>query len=271
MNINSDGDTFSVIIIHNGNKARLNTAMGSLTAFLGPFWESSTSKILERQAPFKALSRRFVLKRSFYSLGIAISKQVRLKKSVLGYLQVLSEHLVQMLQTLSHSWPKLQKRVFAELALTEKHISALEHISRSGSSGLVVEDDIYLASDFDISFGELKSIQTGIVAECLYVSLCVAFTIEQLGIQKSILRGPPKFSIVVEGVANTTAAYWISKEFADRLLSEIESDSRLRLLAADWLMTKAFSLIPEAKCLYLDKGVFVNGSLFGLTTSEIRP
>ena len=169
------------------------------------------------------------------------------------------------------NWSKVQRRVFAELALTEKHISALDFISRNNLYGLVVEDDIVPASEFDLSFDELRSIQTLIKSKCLYVSLCVAFTLKELGIQKRVQKGPPGFSILAEGVANTTAAYWITKEFADRVLLEIESDSKLKLLAADWLFTEAFSRIPEAKCLYLDKGVFVNGSLFGLTASEIRP
>jgi hypothetical protein len=261
---------FSIVIIHNGDEARLSTTAGSLSVFLGSSWRSSTSKILEKQPPFTALSRKFVVKRTLYSLGIALTKQSRLKKPLFGYLQVLLEHMLLVTQTLSPMWSKLQKRVFAELALTQKHISALEHISQNGLFGLVVEDDIQLADEFDLTFDELQSIPTGKKFECLYVSLCVAFTLQELGIQNSVQEGPPKFLGLAEGVANTTAAYWITKEFADRILSEIESDSKLKLLAADWLITEAFSRVPEAKCLYVDKGVFVNGSLFGLSNSEIR-
>ena len=262
---------FSVIIIHNGDKARLNTAMGSLSVFLGPSWQSSMSKIFENQPAFSTLTRKFALRRCLYSLGVALRKQAKLKKPLLGYLHVLSEHLLQIFQMLSPSWLRLQNRIFAELVLTEKHVSALKYISKSSSFGLVVEDDIQVAKEFDLSFDELRSVNNGINSQILYVSLCVAFTHRELGIQKSIQEGPPKFLTLTEGVANTTAAYWITKEFADKVLTEIESEPKLRLLAADWLITEAFSRIPEARCLYSEKGVFVNGSLFGLTTSEIRP
>lgn len=269
--MSGDEAPFSVIIIHNGDKARLKTAMGSLSVFLGPSWQTAMSRIFEEQPGFSTLTRKFALSRCLYSLGVTLRKQGRLKKPLLGYLNVLSEHLLQIFQILSPIWLKLQKRIFAELALTEKHVSALEYISKTSLFGLVVEDDIQLAQEFDLSFDELRSINSAIKSQILYVSLCVAFTYKELGIQNSIQEGPPKFSTLTEGVANTTASYWITKEFADRVLAEVKSDPKLRLLAADWLITEAFSRIPEAKCLYSEKGVFVNGSLFGITTSEIRP
>lgn len=266
-----ESQSLSVFVIHNGDKARLNQTVLSLSNFFGAHWQNTKSTVLEKQPPFRALNRIYVFERIVYSLGIALKNQVRLRKSWLGYVQVVGEHLLQMMQIVGPGWSKLQKRVFAELALTEKHILAFRKISQNYQFGLVVEDDIQSTGEVELRFEDLLSIPSLVKSNCVYVSLCVAFTVNQLGIKHLVEDGPPKFSTVSEGVANTTAAYWITKAFADRILVEIESDSKLKLLPADWLITEAFRRIPEAKCLYLNVGVFLNGSLFGLSPSEIRP
>ena len=209
-NLRPEENTNSVVIIHNGDQARLQTTVESLSIFLGPPWTKSSSIILEKQPAFAALERKFAFQRCLYSLCIALRKQGRLKKPILGYLQVIFEHFIQIIQMVGPSWSGLQRRVYAEIALTEKHIAALENISISGLPGLVVEDDIQLADDFDASLKDLLEISNLSNGQLTYISLCVAFTLEELGIQNTVQDIAPKFHLLAEGVANTTAAYWLS-------------------------------------------------------------
>jgi len=266
------GPDVLVGIMHNGDARRLQETKGALSKFLGSELGQSHFFILESQPEFVPLKRLFALKRLMYVFSIEFKNQTRLKTPKIRFLLLLALLFADVMRLFGPSWAKTQRRIYSELVLTEKHISAMTGLSESDSKFLLaVEDDVYFSEDTSVDVQLTKSVLKNAGARTIYLSLAVAFSIRQLGVGKISNEKVAHFTELSAGIANTTAAYMINHDFAKEALGLIRSNPRFRWLPADWLLTELQRHLQNHLCLHAKVGPFINGSLFGLTRSEIRP
>lgn len=266
------GPDVLVGIMHNGDARRLQETKGALSKFLGSELGQAHALILESQPEFVPPKRLFALRRLMYVFSIESKNQARIKTPKIRFFLLLVLLLVDVMRLFGPSWAKTQRRIYSELALTEKHISAMTSLSESASKYLLaVEDDIYFSEDTGLDLHSTKGVLTSAGARTVYLSLAVAFSIKQLGVERISNEKDAHFIELSAGIANTTAAYMINRKFAEEALELIRSNPRFRWLPADWLLTELQRHLQNHLCLHAKAGPFINGSLFGLTRSEIRP
>jgi hypothetical protein len=266
------GPDVLVGIMHNGDARRLEETKGALSKFLGSELGQSHFFIFESQPEFVPPKRLFALRRLMYVFSIEFKNQARIKTPKTRFFLLLALFLVDVMRLFGPSWAKTQRRIYSELALTEKHISAMTSLSESDSKFLLaVEDDVYFSEDTNVDLQSAKSVLKSAGARTIYLSLAVAFSIRQLGVEKISNEKDAHFTELSAGIANTTAAYMINLDFAEEALELIRSNPRFRWLPADWLLTELQRHLQNHLCLHAKVGPFINGSLFGLTRSEIRP
>jgi GR25 family glycosyltransferase involved in LPS biosynthesis len=185
---------------------------------------------------------------------------------------VLARFVIDLGLLLGPGWKNMERRIYAEMALSKKHIKALEALSMSERDSLLtVEDDIHFSVESKLDLATVSSTLKRLGKASAFLSLSVAFTTSQLGILKITKKWGDGFMEVEGGIANSTAAYLVTQDFAKQALELLKSTPRLSWLPADWLLTELQSRIPKHVCLDAVAGPFVNGSLFGLDSSEIRP
>ena len=261
-----------VRVIHNGNASRLAETRRSLLAFFGDFLERIPVEVIEEQEPFKKIARGFAARRLFYVFLTEFRSQSRLRTPVIRYLIVLVRFGLDMTSLLTFGWNRMERRTYAELALSKKHIVALENFITSDKQCLLtVEDDIRFSDQSQLELAPTFKALEKLEGQSVFLSLSVAFTSAQLGISKISREYGDGFSIVEGGIANSTAAYMVSKEFAHQALGLLKASPRLIWLPADWLLTELQARISQHVCLHASDGPFINGSLYGLADSEIRP
>lgn len=266
------GPDVLVGIMHNGDAKRLQETKGALSKFFGAELDQSLVLTFESQPEFVPPKRFFAMKRLIYVFTIEFMNQERIKTPKIRYLLLLALFLVDLLRLFGPSWAKTQRRIYSESALTEKHISAMAGLSQSDCDFLLaVEDDIYFSEDSSLDLHSTKGVLRTAGTRTVYLSLAVAFSLKQLGVQKISNEKDEHLIELSAGIANTTAAYMINRKFAQEALELIRSNPRFRLLPADWLLTELQRHMQNHLCLHAKVGPFINGSLFGLTGSEIRP
>lgn len=266
------GSDVLVGIMHNGDAERLQETNGALSKFFGPELDQSQVLTFETQPEFVPLKRFFAMKRLMYVFSIENKNQARIKTPKIRYLLLLALFLVDVMRLFGPSWAKTQRRIYSESALTQKHILAMTSFSESDYDFLVtVEDDIYFSEDSGLDIQLSKNVLRSAGARTIYLSLSVAFSLRQLGVQKISNEKDEHLIELSAGIANTTAAYMINRKFAQEALELIRSNPRFRWLPADWLLTELQRHMQNHLCLHAKVGPFINGSLFGLTRSEIRP
>jgi hypothetical protein len=266
------GPDVLVGIMHNGDAKRLQETKGALSKFFGPELDQSLVLTLESQPEFVPPKRLFALKRLMYVFSIEFKNQARIKTPKIRYLRLLALFLVDLMRLFGSSWAKTQRRIYSESALTEKHISAMAGLSQSDRDFLLaVEDDIYFSENSGVDLQSTKSVLSTAGTRTVYLSLSVAFSLGQLGVEKIAKEKDGHLIELSAGIANTTAAYVINRKFAQEALELIRSNPRFRWLPADWLFTELQRHLQNHLCLHAKAGPFINGSLFGLTRSEIRP
>ncbi len=266
------GPDVLVGIMHNGDAKRLQETKGALSKFFGPELDQSFVLTFESQPEFVPPKRLFALIRLMYVFSIEFKNQARIKTPKIRYLRLLALFLIDVMRLFGPSWAKTQRRIYSESALTEKHISAMMDLSQSDCDILLtVEDDIYFSEDSGLDLQLTKGVLRSAGDRTVYLSLSVAFSFRQLGVGKISNDKDGHFTELSAGIANTTAAYIINRKFAEEALELIRSNPRFRWLPADWLFTEVQRHLKNHLCLHAKAGPFINGSLFGLTRSEIRP
>lgn len=266
------GPDVLVGIMHNGDAERLQETKGALLKFFGPELNQSLVSTFESQPEFVPPKRLFALKRLMYVFSIELKNQARIKTPKIRYLRLLSLFLVDLMRLFGSSWAKTQRRIYSESALTEKHILAMTGLSQSDCEVLlVVEDDIYFSEESGLDLQSTRSVLKSAGPQTIYLSLAVAFSLRELGVEKISNEKDEHLIELSPGIANTTAAYMINRKFAEEALELIRSNPRFRWLPADWLLTELQRHLQNHLCLHAKVGPFINGSLFGLTRSEIRP
>jgi hypothetical protein len=266
------GPDVLVAIMHNGNARRLQETKGALSKFLGPELGQSHVLTLKSQPEFVPTKRLLALQRLMYVFSIEFKNQARIKTPKIRSLLLLAIFLADVMRLFGPSWAKTQRRIYSESALTEKHISAITRLSQSDYEFLLaVEDDIYFSEDSWLDLQSTKSVLRSAGPRTIYLSLAVAFSLRKLGMEKISNENDAHFIELSAGIANTTAAYMINHKFAEEALELIRSNPRFRWLPADWLLTELQRHLQNHLCLHAKVGPFINGSLFGLTRSEIRP
>mgnify|MGYP007092086671 CR=1 FL=1 len=266
------GPDVLVAIMHNGNAGRLQETKGALSKFLGPELGQSHVLTLESQPEFVPTKRLSALKRLMYVFSIEFRNQARIKTPKIRFLLLLALFLADVMRLFGPSWAKTQRRIYSESALTEKHISAMAGLSQSDYEFLLaLEDDVYFSEDSGLDLESTKCVLRNAGARTIYLSLAVAFSMRQLGVEKISNEKDEHLIELSAGIANTTAAYMINRKFAEEALALIRSEPRFRWLPADWLLTELQRHLKNHLCLHAKVGPFINGSLFGLTRSEIRP
>jgi hypothetical protein len=266
------GTDVLVAIMHNGNARRLQDTKGALSNFLGPDLGQSQVLTLESQPEFVPTKRLVALQRLIYVFSIEFKNQARIKSPKIRSLLLMAIFLADVIRLFGPSWAKTQRRIYSESALTDKHISAITGLSQSDCEFLLaVEDDIYFSEESGLDLQSTRSVLKGAGPQTIYLSLAVAFSLRELGVEKISNEKDEHLIELSAGIANTTAAYMINRKFAEEALDLIRSNPRFRWLPADWLLTELQRHLQNHLCLHAKVGPFINGSLFGLTRSEIRP
>jgi hypothetical protein len=263
---------FLVGIMHNGDAGRLHETKGALSKFFGPELDKTHVLTFESQPDFVPPKRLFALKRLVYVFSIELQNQTRMKTPKIRFLLLTTLLCMDVVRLFGPSWAKTQKRIYSESALTSKHISAMSRLSESDCGFLLtVEDDIRFSKGTSLNLEEVKKVLKNADARTIYISLSVAFTMKQLGVKRISNKKDFLWIELQTGIANTTAAYIINRGFAEEALRIIRANPRLRCLPADWLMIELQRHLENHLCLHAQHGPFINGSLLGLTKSEIRP
>jgi hypothetical protein len=258
-----------VCIISNGNESRLRTARGAIEQFTGEGGGGRFDlRVVEWQPEFFAPPRWARLVRSLQSL----TSSLKLHRSPLVTAKLWLGHIVGLFGALSGPRSRNSKRAFAELALTEKHIRCLTGFLESESDYLMVlEDDVSCAADSNLDYQALLSTLEHLKDKACFLSLSKAFTLKELGLQNRVREYNEYFIDVPKSMTNTAAAYIVTKGFAEKAMRIILLENSLRRLPADWMLTSIMTRATSMVCLHAKKGPFVNGSLLGLTPSEVSP
>lgn len=258
-----------VCIISNGDKSRLRTTRGAIEHFTG---EKSgvrfDVRVVEWQPEFSAPSRWARLVRSLQSLTSSLT----LHRGPLASTKLWLGLAVGLFGSLSGPRSRNSKRAFAELALTEKHIRCLTGFVEGDSDYLLVlEDDVSISTDSNLDYQALLSTLDSLSDKSCFLSLSKAFTLKELGLQNRVREYNDYFVDLPKPMTNTAAAYIVTRGFAEKAMQIILLENSLRRLPADWMLTSIMTRATSMVCLHAKRGLFINGSLFGLTQSEVSP
>lgn len=262
-----------VSIISNGNEARLSAAQDAAKGF----FQSSPKavrvlRVVEWQGITYSPTRWGRVQRTLLIFGFELKTALFLATTPLALVKLLVRHCFEIARSLSGPEGKQAKRFFAEIALTDKHIRCLSHFVESGSHYLLVlEDDVILSEDATLTWGSLLSSLKSRQDSPVFVSLAKAFTLKELGLEGKVEKLNNYLFRLRKGATNTTAAYLVNRLFAEKALAQILSQPSLRRLPSDLMISALIRRINKVGCFHAQEGPFINGSLLGLTKSEIRP
>ena len=263
----------NVAIIHNGNQARLSATKDAVGGFFRDEADAVRKvHVIEWQAMSDPLSKRARFQRTLFVLGFELKGAYFLGTNPIELGKIFVRNCFEIARCLSGPKGKQATRTFAELALTDKHIRCLNFLVESEVDYLLVlEDDVTLSDESHLTGGLLLKLLDSHKNSALFVSLAKAFTLREIGLQGKVETRDAYFYRLPKGTTNTAAAYLVNRAFAEKALTQILNQPSIRRLPADWMISTLIRCIGELECLHAKEGPFINGSLLGLTQSEIRP
>jgi hypothetical protein len=206
------------------------------------------------------------------TLWAEIQAAVRFRKGAWRTFKICVSYGAGILKCFSGKSSENAKRSFAELALTDKHIRCLAGFMESEAEFLLVlEDDVSLSTETFLTPQALEQKLDELLEEPLFLSLTKAFTFEELGIVRGVEPHDDGFLRLPNGATNTTAAYVVNRPFVDSGQAYILDHPFVRTMPSDWMLTILMLRMKGLICLHAKSAPFLNGSLLGLTQSEIRP
>lgn len=158
-----------------------------------------------------------------------------------------------------------QKKVFVEKVLYEKHVQAWQLALSNRCRGFIVmEDDAIMkleSADIAESLGALAASEFLDLAGGFDVTDLEKFVHIDWDVDGTIWRSTP-------AVTNTLCAYWISADFARKLLPVL-SQRLVKLLPIDWALNLAFSRVA-GDVSHVFPTLLSHGSMTGDFRSDIR-
>ena len=265
--------SLQVAIIANGNPNRLSTTLRAVDEFFqGQTRFSLDIRVIQWQNNSYSLPRRMRVFRTLVTLGAEIQAAVRFRKGAWRTFKICLSYGVGILKCFSGKSRESIKRSFAELALTDKHIRCLTGFMESEAEFLLVlEDDVSISTETHLTPESLARKLDEPLEAPLFLSLTKAFTIEELGIVRGVEPHNDEFLRLANGATNTTAAYVVNRSFVDSGHAYLLEHPFVRTMPSDWMLTVLMRRMKGLVCLHAKSAPFVNGSLLGLTQSEIRP
>lgn len=262
-----------VAIITNGNPNRLSTTLRAVDEFFqGQTRFSLDIRVIQWQNNSYSPPRRIRIFRTLVTFWAEIQAAVRFRKGAWRTLKICVSYGAGILKCFSGKYSENAKRSFAELALTDKHIRCLTGFMESEAEFLLVlEDDVSLSIESLLTPEALAQKLDEPSEAPVFLSLTKAFTIEELGIVRGVEPDNDGFLRLANGATNTTAAYVVNRSFVDSGQSYLLERPYVRTMPSDWMLTVLMSRMKGLICLHAKSAPFVNGSLLGLTQSEIRP
>ncbi len=262
-----------VAIINNGSQARLSATKDAARGFFRDEPDAVRDvHVVEWQALANSLSRWARVQRTFLILCFELQNAFFLGTSPLALAKIFARNSLEIGRCLSGPKGKQATRSFAELALTDKHIRCLnDFVEGNADYLLVLEDDVSLAKGVNLSGGLLLKLLDSSKTSPLFVSLAKAFTLKELGLEGKVEKRDDHLFHLRKGATNTTAAYLANRLFVEKALAQILNRPHIRRLPSDWMISSLIRQTIGIDCLHAQEGPFVNGSLLGLTKSEIRP
>lgn len=157
-----------------------------------------------------------------------------------------------------------------EKAVTAKHVASWQSFLDSHHVVLiVVESD---ATTTDLLIPALKTVKKAMQDDQpTYVNIAGGLDVRDLKIEHLMHSSIPGFVSFSRPVTNTSCAYAMNREFAQRLLSFLTESPQSRELGIDWLFNALFlELMAEdasVTCWHADPPALIHGSLAGVTRS----
>jgi hypothetical protein len=262
-----------VAIITNGNPNRLSTTLRTVNDFFQRQTKFSLDiRVIKWQNNSYSPPRRIRVFRTLVTLWAEIQAAVRFRKGAWRTFKICVSYGAGILKCFSGKSSENAKRSFAELALTDKHIRCLAGFMESEAEFLLVlEDDVSLSTETFLTPQALEQKLDELLEEPLFLSLTKAFTFEELGIVRGVEPHDDGFLRLPNGATNTTAAYVVNRPFVDSGQAYILDHPFVRTMPSDWMLTILMLRMKGLICLHAKSAPFLNGSLLGLTQSEIRP
>lgn len=165
------------------------------------------------------------------------------------------------------------KKASAELDVTAKHISAWQMFIKSNASHLIVlESDAIIEN---LQQFKLFIEKTRYFPADNYVSLTAPYSLEELGIPKSLERRHSDFIEVEFQFTNTAAGYVLSQNLAEKMLKICKRQNPRKQITIDWLMNECFLKLNQCsnsngKTIFPNPELVINGSLKGKYESTIQ-
>ena len=161
----------------------------------------------------------------------------------------------------------------AELDVTAKHILAWQSFIESNASHLIVlESDAIIENfeQFKLFIEKVRNLPAN-----SYVSLTAPFSLDALGIPKSLVRRNSDFVEVQFQFTNTAAGYVLSRNLTEKMLKICGRQDPRKQIAIDWLMNECFLKLAKCsnsngKTIFPNSELVINGSLKGKYGSTIQ-
>jgi hypothetical protein len=176
----------------------------------------------------------------------------------------LSRHIVKNFFD-THSSEVIARRIFIEKILTEKHIFLWTGLANSDATGaLIFEDDFEIPSAESVT--KLVKVLSQYGASADLIDLAGGYSRQALGLPEA-----PGQDLELELlVANTTCAYFIGKQLAQKLVQLAFENPKAKRLGVDFFIPYANRGETHWRTVLPAELPFVHGSFHGGVPSSIR-
>ena len=271
--------TLGVILIHNGDASRIETA----SAAISQFTEAAGGKV-------DVISGEESEQRPIVDAPTT-------QKLLAWYLSVTGDHrwgdYLSPPSSLAERWRRFRlsakysrkqlkrmlrrgKRVSVARAVSAKNIRAWKRmLTENWDFLLVLEDDVVLA---DNAHNEITAVVDALSStapsELLFASVAKALSLEDIGGSSLVSGQTEALTWFSKPVSNTAAAYILSRGLAEAFLKEVTHHRVLAANPADWILNHLFMRFYRRgvviRSFHTKQGIFVNRSILGELPSHTQ-
>lgn len=268
----SIGNEFMIFVISHEGAGSARTAKEAAQDFFGvrrtsppPIfnidWQPEETKL----SSFSLVRRQLKISQSEWRLARVVGRSMWFKT------RLAVSFALALARVLTAGRGLRSNKAYRENSLSDKHIKCMSRFVESSFKYLVVlEADALLEQNRITEWETLLELMLDNDTGATFVSLARAFDLSDLGVFKWERDSSGEFGRLPVGIANTTVAYCVNRDFAGNLLSRTLMDPMIRSLPSDIMMFEIMRGASEFTCLHSLKGIFSNSSLHGERASTIQ-
>jgi hypothetical protein len=271
--------SLGVVLIHNGDVERIDTASRAIKQFteaVGGALEVSSTEESEQDPIVSA-----PLPRKLLAWYLSVTGDHRWG-NYLSRPKSLGERWRRLRVSIKYSKKQLKrmlrrgKRVSVARAVSAKNIRAWkEAVRENWDYLLVLEDDIVLADNASAEIAAVADVLSSTHPEdLLFASVAKALSVEDIGATELVTDRSDTLTWFSKPVSNTAAAYILSRGLAEAFVTEVTRHRVLAANPADWILNHLFMRFHrrgvKVMSFHTKGGIFVNRSILGELPSHTQ-